>query len=235
MTTPYTFEAADKRFEPVNQSRTFNKILDILKLRNKKVLDLGCGFGEYLVKFGPDSVGVTTTLEEVEYGKARNIRIVRGNVELIEQLPLQEQFEGIWANNLFEHLLAPHAFLMKLKTLAKEDTMLILGVPVVPRIASLMQLVKFRGALASAHTNFFTRETLKLTVERAGWKVKDIRPFTFSNSILDRLFSFFAPHLYVVAYNDQSFTYSEKKLKEWQDESLYQDLLSLGNRPQKQE
>ncbi len=226
----YDFEAADKRFEPVSRSGTFNRILDILSLSDKKVLDLGCGYGEYLIKFGKGSLGITSTIEEVEYGAARNIRIVKGNVELIDTLKLNEQFEGMWANNLFEHLLSPHSFLIKLKTVAKNDTLLVLGVPVVPRIASIMKIRKFRGALASAHINFFTRETLRLTVQRGGWRVRDIRPFTFKNTLLDRLFSFFAPHLYVVAYNDTAFMYPEKKLKEWQDEPHYQELLRIGKR-----
>jgi SAM-dependent methyltransferase len=224
------FEDADKRFEPVNQSGTFNRILDILDLRKKKVLDLGCGYGEYLVKFGPQSLGITTTLHEIAYGKARNIRIAQGNVELIDSLNLTEQFEAIWANNLFEHLLAPHAFLMKLKKVSLKNTLLVLGVPVVPRIASLMKINKFRGALAMAHVNFFTRETLKLSVQRAGWIVTDIRPFIFRNRLLDILASFFAPHLYVVAANNPDFTYDEKKLKEWQDEPHYKELLRIGNR-----
>src|SRR3954470_2716913 len=96
----------ETRFAPVDSSKTFNHILDILDLRDKKVLDLGCGYGEYLVKFGKNSLGITSTIEEVEYGKVRGIRIVRGNVELIEAINLNEQFEGIWANNLFEHLLS---------------------------------------------------------------------------------------------------------------------------------
>lgn len=226
----YDFETADKRFEPVGRSGTFNRILDILDLRNKKVLDLGCSYGEFLVKFGKDSLGITSTIEEVEYGKARNLRIIKGNVELIDTLNLNEQFEAVWANNLFEHLLSPHSFLMKLKTVSQDKTLLVLGVPVVPRIVSLMRVGKFRGALASAHINFFTRETLRLTVERSGWKVKDVRPFIFRNGLLDKISSFFAPHLYIVAYNDVGFTYPEKKLKEWKDESHYQDLLKIGNR-----
>ena len=175
-------------------------------------------------------MGITSTIEEVEFGKARNIRIVRGNVELIQDLKIQESFEGIWANNLFEHLLSPHSFLMKLKTVSQDKTLLVLGVPTVPRIAQLMSITKFRGALAAAHINFFTRETLQLTVERAGWNVQDVRPFIFKNRLLDSVASFFAPHLYVVAYNDASFIYPEKKLKEWIDEPHYEELLKIGKR-----
>lgn len=100
----------EKRFASVDSSATFNRILDVLEFRSKKVLDLGCGWGEYLVKFGGSSVGITSTTKEVEYGKIRNIKILKGNVELIDELGIKERFEGIWANNLFEHLLSPHAF-----------------------------------------------------------------------------------------------------------------------------
>ncbi|MBI2482244.1 MAG: methyltransferase domain-containing protein [Candidatus Vogelbacteria bacterium] len=218
----------DKRFAPVAHSKTFNRILDTLALRTKKVLDLGSGYGEYLIHFGPDSLGVTSTVAEVDYARAKSINIIKGNVELIDQLILDKPFEAIWANNLFEHLLAPHTFLMKLKTVAAADTVLVLGVPVIPRLAWLMRLSKFRGALAAAHVNFFTRESLKLTVERAGWLVKQIRPFIFTNYFLDYLASFLAPHLYVVAYNNADFKYPTKKLKEWQNEPHYHQLLNIS-------
>ena len=191
------------------------------------MLDLGCGYGEYLVMFGKDSLGVTTTLEEVEYGKQNSIRTVRGNVEELDKVTeLQtERFEGIWSNNLFEHLLAPHRFLNSLKRYANDDALLVLGVPVVPAIPSLMNIRKFRGALAVSHINFFTRKTLQLTVERSGWEVLRIRPFIFSARWLDALAGLVAPHMYVVARNEASFKYTDKKLKEWKDESYYKYVL----------
>jgi SAM-dependent methyltransferase len=195
-------------------------------LRGKKVLDLGCGYGEYMQLFGKGSVGITTTPHEVEYGNARGIDIRLGNVECIEELALPSDFDAIWANNLFEHLLAPHAFLMKLKTIAKPDATLILGVPVIPVVPSLMHLPKFRGALAHAHINFFTRKSLRLTAERAGWKVSAVRPFVASSRVIDDAVGAFMPHLYAIATNDSAFRYHEKKLKEWQD-PLYQDLLTI--------
>ncbi len=213
----------ERRFDNLKKSATFARILDVLSLKSKKMLDLGCGYGEYLVAFGEGSLGITTTLEEVEYGKQHSIRIVRGNVEELAKVDeLQtERFDGIWSNNLFEHLLAPHAFLNSLKRYANDDALLVLGVPVVPAIPSLMNIKKFRGALAVSHINFFTRKTLQLTAERAGWNVIQIRPFIFEAKWLDAIAGIVAPHVYVVARNDATFTYPDKKLKEWKDEPYY--------------
>ena len=227
------FADADARFAPVKSSRVFNRICDTLALRDKKVLDLGCGYGEYMQLFGKGSVGITTTPHEVEFGAARGIDIRLGNVERIEELALPKDFDAIWANNLFEHLLSPHGFLMRLKPLAKPGATLILGVPVIPRIASLMHAPKFRGALAHAHINFFTRESLRLTVERAGWRVRAIRPFVTSSPLMDDAAGFLMPHLYVVAENDALFRYHEKKLKEWQD-GLYTPLLTITGQAMRQ-
>jgi 2-polyprenyl-3-methyl-5-hydroxy-6-metoxy-1,4-benzoquinol methylase len=60
--------------------------------------------------------------------------MIKGNVETLDELKIEERFEGIWSNNLFEHLLSPHAFLIRLKTMVRPDTRLVLGVPVLPRI-----------------------------------------------------------------------------------------------------
>lgn len=193
------------------------------RLAEKKVLDLGCGYGEHLSHFGDGSLGITTTREEVEYGKAHDLRIALGNVERFDLIPemREERFDAVWSNNLFEHLLAPHRFLNSLKRYAADDTLLILGVPVVPSIPALMRVRKFRGALAVSHINFFTRRTLRYTVERAGWKVVDMRPFICTNAFLDRLAGTLAPHAYVIARNDAAFRYPEKKLKEWKDDEHY--------------
>lgn len=215
-----------KRFD-AKLSRTFNNILDILNIKGKKVLDLGCGFGEFLVHFGKDSLGITTTLEEVEYGKDNNIRILKGNAELIEKLELKESFDVIWANNLFEHLLSPHLFLVKLRGVSREDTLLVLGVPVLPFIPALMKLSKWRGALATPHINFFTKKSLELTVERAGWEISHSRPFFFRNYFLDSIISGFMPHIYIVARCNKEYAYPDKKIKEWKDDPHYKDVLDF--------
>lgn len=218
------------REENVKLSRTFKNIRSIYRLQDKVVLDIGCGFGEYLRLFGKGSIGITTTQEEIDYGNNNNLPIVFGNAEQIERVSLDgKNFEIIWANNLFEHLLSPHAFLVKLKKVSNNNTQIILGVPVIPKIVSMISLRWWRGTLASNHVSFFTNTTLGLTVERAGWNVRAVRPFFSKNKLLDILCGPFAPHMYVVAENNPDFKYPPKKLKEWVNDAHYAELLKITN------
>ena len=59
----------EKRFKMVNDSRTFKRIADTYNTYDKRVLDMGCGYGEYMQRFGKNSVGITTTQAEVDFGK----------------------------------------------------------------------------------------------------------------------------------------------------------------------
>jgi 2-polyprenyl-3-methyl-5-hydroxy-6-metoxy-1,4-benzoquinol methylase len=209
-------------------SKTFNYIATKFDLPNKRVLDIGCGYGEYMQRFGPASIGITTRAIEVEYGaiKKRDIRI--GNAEFLKDtLTTNERFDVIWCNNILEHLLSPHSFLVHLKEFSHNETILILGTPIVPIVSSLTQLKKFRGSLAVEHINFFNYKTYQLTAEYAGWKVTSLRSFVFQNSILDYLTHTIAPHLYLIAQNNTDYHYPTRKLSEWQEDSYYQDLIRI--------
>ena len=202
----------EKRMSNVSRSRTFNNIINEFNLSNKKVLDIGCSYGEFLAKFGKESVGLTVNQKEVAWGKLKNLDIQIGNIE--EDYNTDEKFDVIFANNIFEHMLAPHLFLLKIKNYLKEDGILILGVPCVPYVQSLIRLRQFSGSLSPAHVNFFNRYTLQLFVEYGGWKVSKNSGFYFTNKILDFLFNFICPHFYIVAKVNKNFKYEEKRLIE---------------------
>ncbi|HBM45766.1 MAG: Methyltransferase type 11 [Parcubacteria group bacterium GW2011_GWF2_38_76] len=217
----------NQRFINVKNSKTFNRIIRLLGLNNKKVFDVGCGFGEYLALFGKGSFGITSTEEEVFVARERGLDVFKTNAELISRDSIKNDFGVIWANNLFEHLLSPHYFLMRLRSISDNGAILVLGVPVIPKFVSLLRLSHFGGSLASNHINFFTKETLRLTVERSGWRVIEARPYLSKFRIFDSILSFFSPHIYIIAKKDPLFNYPEKKVLEWEGESYYENILGM--------
>ena len=157
----------DNLVQSVRTSRIFSHIVRAYKLDQRKVLDVGCSEGHYLAHFGPDSVGITIIEEHVRVAKERGLRVILKNVE-DPQFSLEETFDVLWANNLFEHLHAPHLFLTKMRDALNPNGVLILGVPIIPFFSLLTRFKKFRGAYAVSHVNFFTRKTLIETVRAAG-------------------------------------------------------------------
>lgn len=209
----HTKEKIENDFQNVAKSKTFNNIKQLFALDSKAVFDVGCSYGEFLIHFGPGSIGLTITNEEAEYGRFRGLDVKCGNIES-DKKDVIEKFDAVFANNIFEHLFSPHKFLCKIKENLRPGGILILGVPCIPKIMPLMRLRKFRGSQAVAHINFFTRDTLIKTVERGGWTIISARTFHFRNKFLDRLLDFISPHFYIVAKPKQYFSYHKKRMKE---------------------
>ncbi|MBX4189052.1 class I SAM-dependent methyltransferase [Candidatus Parcubacteria bacterium] len=203
-----------RRFEAVARSKTFHNLIQIFSLDQKAVLDVGCTYGEFLKHFGKESTGITIISEEVEVGHKLGLDIRQANIEYPETVKLDRAYDVIFANNIFEHMLSPHTFLLEMKKYVAPGGLLILGVPCVPKITWLLRLKKFRGSLASLHINFFTRDTLIKTVEYAGWSVKECRGFHFKNRFIDRFLDPIYPHFYVVATMTPNFAYSPKRARE---------------------
>lgn len=203
----------EMRFENVARSKTFRNILNAYGLSRRAVLDIGCTYGEFLKHFGPGSVGLTVIKEEVDIGRSRGLNIQLANIEN-PNFSLEEKFNVIFANNIFEHMQSPHNFLIRIKRFLKPGGIIVLGVPCIPYFSFLMRLNKFRGALASPHINFFTRTTLMKTVEYAGWDILEVRGFRFQSRMIDYLINPIYPHFYVIAKMDPDFRYSDKRLRE---------------------
>jgi SAM-dependent methyltransferase len=199
-------------FTKVKKARIFNNIRSLYQLDKKAVLDVGCSEGHYLACFGLGSMGLTIIDEHVELGRAHGLEIRNQNVE-DPNFSLDRKFDAIWANNFFEHMEAPHPFLIKMKECLKPDGFMVLGVPVLPYLPFLTRFKKFRGAYAVSHVNFFYRQSLIETVRYAGWDVHAARLFYFKNPILDYCMNLIAPHIYVIATPKENFKYAEKRLK----------------------
>jgi SAM-dependent methyltransferase len=183
------------------------------------VLDIGCGYGQHLVQFGPGSAGIDAVARNVEFCRALGFETVQANVE--DGLPaFGRRFRAIFSSNLLEHLVAPHLFLLRLHALLEPGGRLFVHVPTMPPFPLVDRLIKraigHNGYLASEHINAFTPRTLAFTIERAGYVVEDV---VFVGARGRRLLGLGEPifrelgiSALAVARPDPSFRYPEKRV-----------------------
>ena len=149
-------------------------LLDNYNFDQLKVLEIGSSYGEALLYWGPESEGIEIQPHMVEFTRVlgRNTHMLNvedGFFHLIKP----ESYDAVHTNNLIEHLISPHLFLLRLYRVLRNDGILAIGHPVVPPplLQSFWKAFGFKGWQAVEHVNFFIPETIKLTLERAGFRI----------------------------------------------------------------
>lgn len=184
------------------------------QLHRKRVLDIGSGYGNTLQFWGPKSAGVEIQPELVEWLKFCGLKTYQVNVDdnLAE---IGKRYQAVFTDNLIEHLLSPHYYLMQIHHLLQPGGLLVIGHPIVP--SSLVEWLwrKYLGHCgyeAVEHINFFTPETIKLTLERSGFEVVEqlVPGFKKLPNWL-KLPPSLGPHLVSVARRRDDFTYPQKR------------------------
>lgn len=185
----------------------------------KKVLDIGCGYGQSLFYWGKDSEGIEVQDRMVKFVESLNRTVYRLNVEEGISGLKKENYDAIYSNNLIEHLVSPHLFLARLHLLLKPGGILAIGHPVVPPFLfrSFWKLFGHCGWAAVEHINFFTPRTTKFMLERAGFKVKDqyFPGISRIHPVLGTLCSPIGTHILSVCQSIEGFKYDPKRLSKF--------------------
>lgn len=222
--SPFDEAETSKIVKNIHQKTLWNVkvLIDRYQFDQKKVLDIGSSYGQSLFYWGKGSEGVEIQQKMNSLAEALGYKMHRFNVENgFTDLP-KESYEAIYTDNLLEHLVAPHLFLMRLNTLLKKEGILAIGHPVVPPFGfrQLWGLLGQKGWLAVEHINFFTSKSAKLTLERAGFKVLAQYGFPrfYKIPFLNKRFHLIGPHCVSVCKKVENFQYNPKRKQEFDPE-----------------
>lgn len=190
--SPLSSEETKKIWEKYFKFMPMKLALPLVKYRldNKKVLDIGSAWGEFLIHFGPGSKGIEVLPESVKFSRAIGLDVSDYNFE-DKWRENPKSFDAVWCSNVMEHVVAPHLLLRRFHDALKSDGLIFIRVPTIPSnwlyIKLNRILLGFLGYEALQHINAFTRKTAEFTVERAGFKIIESNAFLPKNIILNKI------------------------------------------------
>lgn len=131
--------------------------------RRGRLLDVGCGTGEFLhemQKAGWAVRGVERDATASQFAREHlQLNVITGGVEVLEQL--HEKFEVITLWHVLEHLYQPKEALQKLKLMLSDEGVLIIAVPNVGGIDAKIYGEHWVALDAPRHVQHFTLSTLQ--------------------------------------------------------------------------
>lgn len=142
--------------------KTFNK-----NLKKKKVLDIGCGYGQcilYLKNKGLDCYGLDPSDHAIEYCKNKGLKAEISNLDELDIFG-NTKFDFVIMNNVLEHLRDPITIIKKIKKILKRNGIIFIEVPNdfnnFQTIGRKVNKIKKEWWVAPpAHLNYFSHDSL---------------------------------------------------------------------------
>ncbi len=137
-------------------------------ISGKRVLDLGCGSGVYLEKFGNNSIGVDASIVNLRRLRSKELPGLRADI--CRRLPFQEgSFDVVFCSHILEHVSSPFDLLKECRRVLKNDGIIIVTVPIEKSLARLiLRDHYYRGH--PTHLYSFSMDGMKQLLSLSGFK-----------------------------------------------------------------
>jgi len=140
-----------------------------------RVLDFGCGGGEFLEAVSRLKNTETWGYEFSSNDSLQNKKSIRAIYDYTDLL-MQKPFDSIYMYQVIEHLPDPRLVLVDMKKIASKSCRLVIETPSFSGLLLKLFPTRFWGGWhAPRHFIIFQEQTLIRTLNEAGWKVEDIR------------------------------------------------------------
>ena len=165
----------------------FSEIINLMDLKNKKILDIGCGPGVLLSLLPEDyesATGLDLSKKQINFAKKqfKNLKKINWISKDFKEMDFKEKFDYIIIAEFLEHITYQDSIdlLKKTKNLLAEDGKLIITTPNYKSFWPLIELVWNKMAKVSyedQHINPFTRSKMKKTLKETGFNNINIKTF----------------------------------------------------------
>lgn len=181
--------AGDQRFGAGGYYRNIRpELAQHVPLSTRRLLDVGCGCGDFAANLKKQGVKEVYGIEIVEqaWNTAKQVLddAILGNIEQME-LPFEEGFfDCIVCGDVLEHLVNPAAALKKLDHVLAPEGVIVMSIPNVRFYEVIAMLGNGRwqymdaGILDRTHLRFFTAVEMRQLVEEAGMEALHVGPLS---------------------------------------------------------
>lgn len=153
----------------------FDEWLSKYSLFGKKILEVGCGRGEYLnlLKIsGVDAYGIEFADKSVEDCRNQQLSVTKIFLENKSKILNDGPFDGFMCFNFMEHWPEPNVTLKAIHKNLNDDA---IGLVEVPNFDMLLSKGLF-SEFISDHLLYFTEDTLRFTLNQNGFDVLESKP-----------------------------------------------------------
>ena len=154
--------------------KKFNYFIKKYNLKNKNIVQVGCGKGEYLSlmdEFNINTYGIEHSQESVDYCISKGLNVSKMYLENSNDIINKNfNFDAFFILNFFEHLVNPNLTLKILNQNLNDNAV---GIIEVPNFDMMLKNNLF-SEFINDHLFYFTKETLTFTLSKNDFEIIEI-------------------------------------------------------------
>ena len=180
--SPPSLVESRKLDDPYSSHSISMRRLRKMRLQGDKALDLGFGcaaIASALQKEGVILDGIDRDPEAIAESRPLFRRVFQNDLNRIDQIPLNEKYDIVLAADILQFLVDPADFLSRLKKFLVKGGILVVSLPNMVNIQTRMRILfgqfplHHRGILEEQALHFYTLDSMRQLLVRAGWKVEE--------------------------------------------------------------
>jgi 2-polyprenyl-3-methyl-5-hydroxy-6-metoxy-1,4-benzoquinol methylase len=152
--------------------KQFAGFLKKFSLKKKKIIEIGCGRGEYLFimrQLGVEAYGLEHSAVSVRQCVKNGLKVCQGFIKSNTDRLNHAPFDGFFILNFLEHLPDPNSTLRGIYNNLRDGA---IGIVEVPNFNMILRNKLF-SEFISDHLFYFTKETLNTTLRLNGFEIID--------------------------------------------------------------
>jgi len=163
-----------------------NRIFERSTIDIKNVLDIGCGYGFFLLycrEKGIEPFGVEISRETSSWARGQGMEVFTGTVQ---EAPFRVgSFDLITSFHCLEHSLDPASEVMNISSLCRNKGLFLLAVPNAFSLVAEDSFSTWKWKSWPSHLFYFSPKNLKILLDRAGFDVIEIYSQVGDSDICD--------------------------------------------------